>query len=280
MDPSAPTLVALDTEGASVSGPPHLIEVAGVRFRAGEALEHFQALIRPEIPIEPAASDVHGLEDADVRAAQDAPSVLAAFAAWLGDDALVAHDARADGWALGFSYARLRLAPPPGVLLDSLALARRVFPHLADHRLATIAEHLGLDTDGLHRSLVDATLAWQVVEACVAELGGWPAVDLERLVALAGHRATIGGCAPGRPGRRPSLVRALERAAAAEEEVRLVYGAPDAPPATLAVRPRWLYQVQRRGYLEAECVASGTLKTYRLDRVQKLLTGSRGWNRR
>ncbi len=268
-----PLLVALDTESAALSGPPHVIELGAVRFRGGEALEHFQSLVRPERAIAPEASDVHGIEDDDVRDADDAPRALARFAAWAGADALVAHDARADGWALGFCCARHRLAPPPGPLLDSLALARRAFPGLPDHRLATLAEHLGLETDGMHRALFDATLVWQVVDACAAELGGWDALDLARLAALAGAR-TIAGCAPGRPGRRPALVRALERAAADEQEVRLLYGAPDAPPAALLVRPRWLYQVQRRAYLEAECVASGTLKTYRLDRVRRVLAPS------
>ena len=39
----------------------------------------------------------------------------------------------------------------------------------------------------------------------------------------------------------------------------------------LAVEPRLLYQNDGKGYLEAECVRSGLLKTYRLDRIHKIL---------
>jgi hypothetical protein len=36
------------------------------------------------------------------------------------------------------------------------------------------------------------------------------------------------------------------------------------------VRPRVLFELGRKAYLEAECQRSGTLKTYRLDRVQRV----------
>jgi hypothetical protein len=52
--------------------------------------------------------------------------------------------------------------------------------------------------------------------------------------------------------------------------VTLVYGEEGAP-ARLPVAPRLLFTLGERGYLEAECVRSGTLKTYRLDRVQRIV---------
>ena len=53
----------------------------------------------------------------------------------------------------------------------------------------------------------------------------------------------------------------------------LRYGDSDEIPARLAVYPKLLYQAGERGYLEAECEASGLLKTYRLDRIQRVEPG-------
>ena len=270
-DAQAPIFVAVDTEFATVSGPPHVIEVAGVRFQDGEALDHFTRLICPEVPIDAEASDIHGIEDEDLRDADDTATVLQAFTDWVGTDPIFAHDVRSDAWALGFEYARHRLTPPSSMLFDSLALARKAFPDLEDHRLATVAEHLELETEGMHRALFDATLTWQVVEAAVAGLGGWSAGSHAKLLELAGSRQTLAKAAPIRPNRRPSIVRSLEGASQRGESVRLLYGSAGASPAALPVKPRWVYQVQKKGYLEAECLSSGLLKTYRLDRVQKVL---------
>ena len=269
--PSAPsTCVAVDTEFATNDGAPHLVELAAVRFSEGEAVDHFESLICPEVPIAPEASDVHGILEEDVRTAPGASQVLSAFRDWLGSDPLIAHDVRADAFALAIEYARHRLAPPEVALFDSLALVRKAFPELADHRLATVAEALELETDGMHRALFDATLCWQVVEAAVERLGGFGDDQEARLAELCGTRLSFEKTTPGRPNRRPSIVRALERASTEEASVRLLYGE-GASPANLTVRPRWVYQVKKRGFLEAECGSSGLLKTYRLDRVQKVL---------
>ena len=68
----------------------------------------------------------------------------------------------------------------------------------------------------------------------------------------------------------PPRLRALSRASESGSPVTLHYSAGGEPPARLAVLPRLLYQAWDKGYLEAECLHSGLLKTYRLDRVQRV----------
>jgi len=265
------TFVAFDTETATFQGAPHLLELGAVRFREGESLEHFERLVRPEVPIAPEASDFHGLADEDVAGADGAAEVLEAFRAFAGDAPLFAHNARADAWVLAFECARYDVAPADGPVLDSLALARACLADAPDHKLDTLVEHLEIECDVRHRALPDAVACWQVVEACVQELGGWSSVSAEALAARAGGGRPIADAAPRRPRRRPSVVRALEGARSSGECVRLHYGEGDGtPPAALPVRPRLVYQVKDRGYLEGECVRSGTLKTYRIDRIHRV----------
>ena len=255
--------VAFDTESAN-TGAPHLIEIGAVRTRDGEAVDHFQALVAPAVPVEPATTEIHGLRDEDLARAEMAETVLPAFFRWLDGDALVAHDARWDAQVLGFACARARLEPPPVVVHDSLALAKDAFPECPDHRLETLVEHLGIEGLELHRALPDAVACWQVVERAleVLEEREGPA-QLRKALSLP-------DAVPPRPTKRPVVRRALEAARDAEETVVLVYGGPGETPGRREVLPRLLYRAREKSYLEAECPLSGTLKTYRLDRIHKV----------
>ena len=71
--------------------------------------------------------------------------------------------------------------------------------------------------------------------------------------------------------RFPRRIRALSDNIQSGEELTLLYGSGGEQPATLKVRPRFAYRRKDKDYLEAECSHSGILKTYRLDRVQKIL---------
>jgi hypothetical protein len=52
--------------------------------------------------------------------------------------------------------------------------------------------------------------------------------------------------------------------------VVLHYADPGQTPVPLPVYPRLVYKLRDRGYLEGECANAGILKTYRLDRIQRV----------
>jgi DNA polymerase III epsilon subunit family exonuclease len=264
-------LVVLDTETATLHGAPHLIELGAVKVVGGEALEHFRRFVRPEVPIEPEATAIHRIQDEDVRGAQPAGAVLEEFAAFAAGAWLAAHNARFDAQVLGFEFARLGREAPAEPLLDTLALARKHVPEAPDHKLPTLIAHLGIDAAESHRALPDAVAAWQVLERCVERMGGWSAVGTARLLAECGTPLSIRAAMPQAPTRPRAHVRALAAARRSGARVRLLYGSPGEAPAHLDVAPRLLYRMQERAYLEGECLRSGTLKTYRLDRVQRVL---------
>ena len=73
---------------------------------------------------------------------------------------------------------------------------------------------------------------------------------------------------------KPRL-RPLAQAVREQGEVTLLYGgAESSVPSSLPVMPRLLYERHKKSYLEAECIRTGTLKTYLLDRIQKVLIES------
>jgi DNA polymerase III epsilon subunit family exonuclease len=265
-------LVILDTETATLAGAPHFLEVGAVRTIDGEIVDRFEALVRPEVPVDPAASDFHGITEAMVADAEPAGSVLERFTRWVGEDAMAAHSAEFDGRVLAFEYARARLQPPPGWLIDTLRLSRRMIPEAPDHKLATLCEHLELEDGIHHRALADAVWCWKVLEACAMRMG--PSTTVAQLVQAAGAPITIAWCRPRLRSMLKPRHRPLERACVTRERVTLIYGDNESAPVPLSVLPRVLYDLGERSYLEAECLSSGTIKTYRLDRVHKVRTSS------
>jgi DNA polymerase III epsilon subunit family exonuclease len=267
------SLVFFDTETATLRGPPHLLELGAVRAADGEIVDTFEALVLPAVPIDPDASDFHGITTEMVAEAEPAAAVLERFRSWVGDDALAAHNAEFDARVLAFECARARVAPPPGWLIDTLRISRKLIPEAPDHKLSTLCDCLDLEEGVHHRALADAVWCWKVLEACVERMHPKP-VSVAQLLAAAGAPSTIAASAPRVRASLKSRHRPLERACSAREQVTLVYGDGESAPVPLQVLPRVLYDLGERSYLEAECLASGTIKTYRLDRVHKVLSSS------
>src|SRR5438046_2653296 len=163
-------IVAFDTETATLRGAPHLLEIGAVRIVDGDVVGHFEALVRPDVPVEAAASAIHGIVDDDVRAAATAGEVVAEFVRFIGDDWLAAHSAAFDANVLGFEAARHGIELPPSPLLDTVKIARRLISEAGDHKLETLTQHLELDVDVHHRALADAVSCWKVLEECVARI--------------------------------------------------------------------------------------------------------------
>lgn len=264
-------LVIFDTETATWRGAPHLLEIGAVRVLGGEVVEHFESLARPEVPIDPEVTAIHGIDDAMVIDAPPTAEVLAKFLAWLGDDWMAAHNAEFDARVLGFECVRWRLDVPSGLVIDTLRLARKFIRDAPDHKLQTLCEHLELEEGVHHRALADATWAWQVLEECAHRAKGGEPVGVAELASLAGTPLTVERCKPRVAKSLKPRLRPLADACEARERITLYYGEPPEPPTPLAVLPHFLYDLGEKSYLEAECLRSGTLKTYRLDRVQRVL---------
>lgn len=261
-------LVFLDTETATLFGAPHLLEIGAVRVEGGEVVDRFESLVRPQVPVEEGVTAIHGIRDEDVRNAPDAGAAVAAFTAWLGETPMAAHGARIDAGVLAFECVRHGLPPANAPMIDTVKVARLCLPDAPDHRLQTLCQILDVETTVYHRALPDAVSCWKVLEACVERVPGDGDRTIEGLLALCGTRVSIATSAPRTP-RIPPRLRPIEEACRTGSRLLMLYGE-ESGLARLAVSPRILFESKRRGYMEAECARSGLLKTYRLDRVQKI----------
>lgn len=115
---------------------------------------------------------VHGIRPRDVRRTGiDWRQSLARIEAFRGGSALIAHNASFDQSVYAESCRALGLTPPSTRWEDTLRIARQHLS-LPDHKLPTVAEHLGLASFQHHDAAADAEVC-----ARIADLTGAGDVD-------------------------------------------------------------------------------------------------------
>jgi DNA polymerase-3 subunit epsilon len=172
--------IVIDTEttGLDPASGHRVVEIAAV-----ELMHHvptgrkFHCYINPERDMPPDAFAVHGLSDEFLAEFPVFAAAAEEFAAFIGDDPLVAHNAEFD---LGFLNAELtRIGRPRllGALVDTLALARKRFPG-APASLDALCRRFAIDLSGRekHGAEIDCLL---LAEVYIELLGGrQPGLDL------------------------------------------------------------------------------------------------------
>jgi DNA polymerase-3 subunit epsilon len=262
------TFCCFDVETTGLSAFSRLVEIGAVRFRLEGEPEEFSTLVDPGRPIEEDAVLVHGIDDDMVSGAPDAHEALSAFFEFMRGCVAVAHNAPFDVGVTAVEASRAGLPLPEETVLDSVGLARACLPGLANHRLSTLAEALGVDDSPLHRSLADARVVARIVEEAALRDGGWrsrPWGHLADLTSSVRFRDFSLGAAGA-----PRGLALLQEAAEAGLAVSIVYEGGSKGTQPRLVTPRGLQA--RRGvvYLEALCHLDGAIKNFRLDRIRAI----------
>lgn len=176
----------LETTG-TVAGADSIVEIGAVRFIDGEVEAVFSTLIDPNRPIPPGASAVNGIFDHMVVGKPKIESILPSFAEFCGEDILVAHNAPFDAQFLIADIKKHEAPAPKGIVVDTLPIARKVFPGLPNYKLGTLVQHLKVPSTDFHRAEADATYCGKVFLNLVKRISiAGQAPKIENLVALTG----------------------------------------------------------------------------------------------
>ena len=152
---------AIDFETAN-NHPFSVCSVGIVVVRNGAIHEKFYELIRPEPNFYSYWNTrVHGLTDKDTATADTFPGVWSRIAFRIDGLPLVAHNGPFDERCLRQAHLHYSMPYPDYSFHCTCRASRRAFPGLADHKLHTVATHVGFDLRNHHHALADA-------EACAA----------------------------------------------------------------------------------------------------------------
>ncbi|MCR4404617.1 MAG: exonuclease domain-containing protein [Candidatus Acetothermia bacterium] len=148
------TALDLETTGLDPETA-EIIECGTVQFIDGEPGERFSSLVCPAAEAPPQIVKLTGIDADELRRAPSLAAVLPLLLQSIRGR-VVAHNAEFERSFLQAGAARLGIALPPYDWLDTLILARALFPRLHNHKLGTLAGELGFPSKELHRAAADA----------------------------------------------------------------------------------------------------------------------------
>lgn len=147
------------------------IRLTGTRRHRSHTLD---LVVNPGVPIPPASTRIHGIDDEMVRAAPPFAAVHAQIVEFAAGCIYVGHNVGFDTAMLAGEARRAGLPWPEPLQIDTLLLVAALRPDLSDLNLESIAGWLGVTAIGRHTALGDALVTaeiWRRIVPLLAEVG-------------------------------------------------------------------------------------------------------------
>lgn len=174
-------VVDLETTGHSVKSGDELIEFAAVVVQGSEVIERYSTLIRPSRPIPPFITQLTTITDDAVADAPSFEEVIPDIWRMLDGRVFVAHNVSFDLNFLNESLERAGYMAFEGRAIDTVELARILYPTLESHALEALAETFDLVHTDAHRALSDAEATAELFIQMMGRLRELPVVTLKQL---------------------------------------------------------------------------------------------------
>ena len=135
----------------------------------GEVIDEFSCFVNPEKPIPQRVVEVTNITDDMVKDAETIDKVFPKVLEFLGDSVIVAHNA---GFDVGFlkHNAKVLGYDFDYTYIDTLSLAKDLFPNFKKYKLGKIADELGIVVEVAHRALDDVDTTVKVFKVMMKML--------------------------------------------------------------------------------------------------------------
>lgn len=185
------TYVVFDIETTGLSVMENkIIEIAGVKMRENEELDRFTAFVNPHERIPYHITQLTNITDDMVVDAPELEDVLPQFVEFVGDAVLVAHNANFD---MGFIQHKCKVLGLPELtnpVLDTLEMARLLYPSQKNHRLNTLADKFKISLENHHRAIDDSIALGGILFCMIKEAIERDLHDLPSLNGFIGQNLT------------------------------------------------------------------------------------------
>ncbi|MFK8136841.1 MAG: PolC-type DNA polymerase III [Bdellovibrionales bacterium] len=182
--------IAFDLETTGfLPGVEQITEIGAVKFENGKPIGRFATLVNPQKSIPAEVIKITGITDDMVKDMPLIEELLPSFAEFCGDDMIIAHNAAFDVQFLTADIKKYESVAPRGIVLDTLAMAKKIMPGLANYKLGTLVQLFEISSTDFHRAEEDASycgqLFWKLVGK-IADNNQIPAI--ENLIQLSGGK--------------------------------------------------------------------------------------------
>ncbi len=156
------TFVVFDIETTGFSAAEdRIIEIGAVKITDGAIVDRFSTFVNPEVPIPFEIQQITHITDDMVLEAPKIEEALPAFLDFVGESALVAHNA---GFDVGFIEQNcVRLGRSRTFTsVDTVGLARVLLPTLSKYKLNIVAKALNISLENHHCAVDDAAATAEI----------------------------------------------------------------------------------------------------------------------
>ena len=160
-----------------------ITEIGIMKYKNGEVIDEFECFVNPEKPIPEEVVNITHITDDMVKDAETIDKVMPKVLEFVGDSVLVAHNADFDIGFIKYNCAQLGLSLN-NTYIDTLRLAKVLFPDYKKYKLGMIAENLGITVEVAHRALDDVdTLVkvFKVMLKMLSEKGVNKVEDIDKI---------------------------------------------------------------------------------------------------
>lgn len=147
-----------------------IIEVSALRYADGHCVGSYSSLVNPGYLVDSFITDLTGITNEMLEVAPEAGEVMPALRDFIGDSVLIGHNVSFD---VNFMYDAFERHCGDGLRndhIDTLRIARKVFPELAHHRLSDVATACAVSQPEAHRAEADCIVTAQCYEAMKARI--------------------------------------------------------------------------------------------------------------
>jgi len=180
------TYCVLDLETTGLSFRTEKITEIGImKIKNGEVIDSFETFVNPEKPIPYEVVEVTKITDDMVKDAPTIKEIFPKVLEFIGESVLVAHNADFDIGFLKHNAAQLG-HKFDYTYIDTLRLAKDLFPDYKKYKLGIIAENLGIKVEVAHRALddVDTTVkVFNIMMKMIKEKGAKKVADIDKVSA-------------------------------------------------------------------------------------------------
>ena len=157
-------VVDLETTGLSPEYD-EIIEISALRVRSGLVVDSFSTLVKPRRKITAKITSITGITNDMVASAPMLADVLPAACTFIGNDTLIGSNV---GFDVSFLYNAVQSVQGgyfSNDYIDTVRIARKVFPELPHHRLCDVAAAVGVSPKRYHRALDDCQTTFECFSA-------------------------------------------------------------------------------------------------------------------
>lgn len=156
----------LETTGVNPAGD-RIIEIGMIKVIEGRVTDKYSTLINPGFKIPERVQDLTHITNEDVKGKPRIEDVIGEVIEFIGDYPIMGHN-------VIFDYSFLKKAAVNNGYelvcngIDTLKMARRIYPELEHKNLDYLCSYLGIDPGNSHRALDDAmsssSIYWKMYE--------------------------------------------------------------------------------------------------------------------